>query len=362
MRWYLAAAARGGRRTGRRTGGLAAQPRPGAGPAAGSSSAPGTTRRWWCCTPACWSAAWSRRLGTGRSCPALGWPMLALVLAAQGLRWWCIATLGRQWNTRVVVVPGAGRVAGGPYRWLRASELPGGGCRGPALPLVHTGVADRAGVHGAERRAAHASGSGWRTGRWPASAAGDRRDRRAGGRRRADRTGQRAVLPAGRVERPGAGAAGRADRQGLRRGADAGRGARAGRVGRAGRPAGTSPASVTWTRGTRSTRWFRHGVARGVRRTVAARGAVFGGAGGGHRRRAVPGGRDRPGRGVGVGRRCARPLPGRRGRPALADPTPARACSGRAGGRRAGASGSISPLRRGPIWSRCTGEPGRRHT
>ncbi|MGB0971597.1 MAG: isoprenylcysteine carboxylmethyltransferase family protein, partial [Mycobacterium sp.] len=34
--------------------------------------------------------------------PALGWPMLAVVIAAQLLRWWCIATLGQQWNTRVV--------------------------------------------------------------------------------------------------------------------------------------------------------------------------------------------------------------------------------------------------------------------
>ncbi len=46
----------------------------------------------------------------------LGWPMLAVVLLAQGLRWWCIATLGRQWNTRVVVVPDAQRVSSGPYR------------------------------------------------------------------------------------------------------------------------------------------------------------------------------------------------------------------------------------------------------
>src|SRR5436305_3917506 len=30
--------------------------------------------------------------------PALGWPMLAVVLLAQALRWWCIATLGHQWN------------------------------------------------------------------------------------------------------------------------------------------------------------------------------------------------------------------------------------------------------------------------
>jgi methyltransferase len=70
--------------------------------------------------------------------PALGWPMLAVVLAAQGLRWWCIGTLGRQWNTRVVVVPGAGRVAGGPYRWLNHPNYLAVVLEGVALPLVHT--------------------------------------------------------------------------------------------------------------------------------------------------------------------------------------------------------------------------------
>ena len=38
--------------------------------------------------------------------PWLGWPMLAVALAAQALRWWCIGTLGRRWNARVIVVPG----------------------------------------------------------------------------------------------------------------------------------------------------------------------------------------------------------------------------------------------------------------
>jgi methyltransferase len=38
--------------------------------------------------------------------PLLGWSMLALLLARTALRWWCIRTLGPQWNTRVVVVPG----------------------------------------------------------------------------------------------------------------------------------------------------------------------------------------------------------------------------------------------------------------
>jgi methyltransferase len=68
----------------------------------------------------------------------LGWPMLALVLAAQALRWWCIATLGPQWNTRVVVLPGAGLVRRGPYRWLRHPNYLAVVVEGVALPLVHT--------------------------------------------------------------------------------------------------------------------------------------------------------------------------------------------------------------------------------
>lgn len=70
--------------------------------------------------------------------PALGWPMLAVVLAAQALRWWCIATLGRQWNTRVVVVPGAGRITKGPYRFTGHPNYLAVVIEGIALPLVHT--------------------------------------------------------------------------------------------------------------------------------------------------------------------------------------------------------------------------------
>ena len=71
--------------------------------------------------------------------PALGWLMLAIVVAAQGLRWWCITTLGQQWNTRVVVIPGAQRVAGGPYRFLPHPNYVAVIAEGVALPLVHTG-------------------------------------------------------------------------------------------------------------------------------------------------------------------------------------------------------------------------------
>ena len=70
--------------------------------------------------------------------PILGWPMLALVVSAQGLRWWCIATLGRQWNTRVVVIPGASRVTAGPYRLLSHPNYVAVVVEGVALPMVHT--------------------------------------------------------------------------------------------------------------------------------------------------------------------------------------------------------------------------------
>jgi methyltransferase len=41
------------------------------------------------------------------------------LVAAQALRWWTIATLGRRWNTRVIVLPGLPLVTGGPFRLLR---------------------------------------------------------------------------------------------------------------------------------------------------------------------------------------------------------------------------------------------------
>ena len=70
--------------------------------------------------------------------PALGWTMLAVVLASQALRWWCIGTLGPRWNTRVIVVPGLPLVTSGPYRWLRHPNYLAVVAEGLALPLVHS--------------------------------------------------------------------------------------------------------------------------------------------------------------------------------------------------------------------------------
>ncbi|MGN6250296.1 MAG: isoprenylcysteine carboxyl methyltransferase family protein [Marmoricola sp.] len=70
--------------------------------------------------------------------PALGWVMLALVVASQALRWWCIATLGPRWNTRVIVVRGLAPVTAGPYRFLPHPNYVAVVVEGFALPLVHT--------------------------------------------------------------------------------------------------------------------------------------------------------------------------------------------------------------------------------
>jgi methyltransferase len=77
-------------------------------------------------------------LGSRPFLPALGWPMLALVLASQGLRWWCIRTLGPRWNTRIIVVPDLPLITGGPYRLIRHPNYVAVIVEGAALPLVHT--------------------------------------------------------------------------------------------------------------------------------------------------------------------------------------------------------------------------------
>jgi methyltransferase len=70
---------------------------------------------------------------------ALAWSMLLVVVASQALRWWCITTLGRQWNTRVIVVPGMAPVEKGPYKIISHPNYVAVVLEGVALPLVHAG-------------------------------------------------------------------------------------------------------------------------------------------------------------------------------------------------------------------------------
>src|ERR1700731_1702487 len=70
--------------------------------------------------------------------PRLGWPMVAIVLFSTVVRWWSIAALGKYWNTRIIVIPGAPLVRRGPYRWLNHPNYAAVTAEGAALPLVHS--------------------------------------------------------------------------------------------------------------------------------------------------------------------------------------------------------------------------------
>ena len=43
---------------------------------------------------------------------------LALFVAIELARIWVLASIGRRWTTRIIVLPGAPLVARGPYRWV----------------------------------------------------------------------------------------------------------------------------------------------------------------------------------------------------------------------------------------------------
>jgi methyltransferase len=68
----------------------------------------------------------------------LGAPMLALALAAQALRYWAIASLGKRWNVRVITIPGMPLSTAGPYRFLRHPNYLAVVLEGIAIPLIHT--------------------------------------------------------------------------------------------------------------------------------------------------------------------------------------------------------------------------------
>ena len=69
-----------------------------------------------------------------------GWVFLAIAIGCQSARYWFIWALGSQWNTRVIVIPGAQLVRKGPYSlpWLRHPNYWVVAIEGIALPMVHS--------------------------------------------------------------------------------------------------------------------------------------------------------------------------------------------------------------------------------
>ncbi len=66
-----------------------------------------------------WLIGWVFEGGFNNSL-AYFWPgWLSLFLFAQVVRYWCIISLGRYWNTRVLIIPEGKIVRHGPYRFLK---------------------------------------------------------------------------------------------------------------------------------------------------------------------------------------------------------------------------------------------------
>ncbi len=46
-------------------------------------------------------------------------PLLSLFLIAQLARVWCLTSLGKFWNTKIIILPGVDVVKKGPYKFIR---------------------------------------------------------------------------------------------------------------------------------------------------------------------------------------------------------------------------------------------------
>lgn len=51
--------------------------------------------------------------------PSWAWVPLVIFVGTQVMRYWCIRSLGKYWNTRIWVVPGHKPKVTGPYKYLR---------------------------------------------------------------------------------------------------------------------------------------------------------------------------------------------------------------------------------------------------
>jgi methyltransferase len=68
--------------------------------------------------------------------PAWWFIPFSYFVLAQLMRYWCILSLGRHWNTRILILPGTPPVRRGPYRFIRHPNYLVVAIELFALPLV----------------------------------------------------------------------------------------------------------------------------------------------------------------------------------------------------------------------------------
>lgn len=64
-------------------------------------------------------ASWLAALWLSVGGRPVNFALLSIFIVLQALRIWVLATLGRRWTTRIIVLPGVPLVTGGPFRILR---------------------------------------------------------------------------------------------------------------------------------------------------------------------------------------------------------------------------------------------------
>jgi methyltransferase len=82
----------------------------------------------------CLLEAWLRQVPPP---PVIWIPMLMVLVAANCLRWWVIAALGRHWNVQIVASMPLGVVVKGPFHWIRHPNYVAVFVEMLALPLVY---------------------------------------------------------------------------------------------------------------------------------------------------------------------------------------------------------------------------------
>jgi len=70
--------------------------------------------------------------------PVLAFPMIALFILANMVRWWVIRTLGQHWNVQVMDSTKLGVITSGPFRYVRHPNYAAVFVEMIALPLIHT--------------------------------------------------------------------------------------------------------------------------------------------------------------------------------------------------------------------------------
>jgi methyltransferase len=70
--------------------------------------------------------------------PVLAGVCFVVFIAANGVRWWVIRTLGEHWNVQVMNSTGLGVVTSGPFRYVRHPNYAAVFAEMLVLPLIHT--------------------------------------------------------------------------------------------------------------------------------------------------------------------------------------------------------------------------------